>query len=302
MSGSRRVPIDQGIRTMGDIQPSQRSSTTYRLVPSESTEGDTLDLVGFLVSCWKLRWSFAVAVVICLLPGLYWALGSQPRVEFTVVLRPPTSGLGASGDRLLVPTSAMISQCKDIVFPILLARSESGSDRLEFENVLADAWDNKDSSALILGASAPAGRSDLARTFLADAASQLVELQKPVVDRYLLALDAQVTQLTQRIEPIRRALGSASSMPGSVEATQLEIELARTEAQLSERTLQKSLSEPTAELRAVLESPREDLLAWRTRRVLTALVGSAAVAAIAAAAVALVGGVRRRLSEEAMSS
>lgn len=289
---------------MGEIQssPSQLPPTTYCLVSAEAADRDSLDLIGFVASCWKLRRTFAVSAAICMLPGCYWALAAKPRVEFTVVLQPPTSGLGASGRTFLIPPSAMADQCEEVVFPRLFARLDGDSGQLEFERVLADAWHKQGSSALVLGSSAPAGQPNTARKFLNAAAADLMDLQQPEIDRYLGVLNSRIDDLERRRDSIGKALASPSIAPGSIEAMQLESEIVRIESQRAESILQKSLCGPAEEIREVLETPGPDLIAWRTRRALTALAGSVAVAAIVSAVIALVGGVRRRLREEVTSA
>lgn len=287
---------------MSEARPSHRSPSTYCLVPVDSADRDTLDVIGFVAACWQYRKTFVIFAVTLLVPALYWAVSTQPRVEVSLVLEPPTSGMLAPESRYLVPAATMVSQCKEVVFAELLARSEPDSDRTKFKDIIADAREDQSSSCVILIATAPAAQVDLAKEFLSAATSALEKVQAPRVERLVTSLDSQVRGLDQTLDSINAALASPTAAPSSAEISRLELERERLQYELRELAAQRALCGPLVLLRGALETPPDELLAWRTKQVLLAIVGAAAAAAIGSTIVALIAGVRRRLREEELAS
>jgi len=277
--------------------PDEAMSRTpsYVLVTSESTGADSIDLYSAIAAWWRHRLAFAIALIGCLALGLSWASLGQPRVEYSIVMRPALSGKGELADQPLTSVSSLIARCQQIVFPSMLAEVDPATEQTRFERV--DPTVAGSDALLVLRASAPLRMSESARAFLEEASSRVVASQEIELRRYRETLNDRIEDLDRRIAVVRDALLSPSTPPGSIESTQLNVELTRLEVERDAAATRLTMSEEAKEARSLLDDSDVDVGIWRLKRVATAIAGSVVVAAAAPLLSILVAGVRRRLRE-----
>jgi hypothetical protein len=283
----------------GDPDEGMSRRPTYVLISSESTGADSMDLYGAIAAWWRHRLAFAIALIGCLALGLTWASMGQTRVEYSIVLRPALSGKGELANQPLSSVSSMIARCEQIVFPSMLAEVDPATDRTRFEGI--DPTASGSDALLVLRASAPLQLSESARAFLEEASSRVVASQAIELSRYREILNDRIEDLDRRIAVVRDALLSPSTPPGSIESTQLNVELTRLEVERDAAATRLTMSEEAKEARSVLESSSVNESTWRLKRVATAIAGAVVVAAAAPMLSILVAGVRRRLKEPAVA-